>query len=627
MPGFGPVLYYDMIRSARRIRTFLVRSLYALGLLILLGLIYGSMFEGRTEAALADPNEMTQFAEAFFTTFMSMQFILVLLLTPAYVAGAIAEEKERRTLEYMMATDLTSREIILSKLVSRIANLFYFLLVGLPVLSLMQLFGGIDPTLLWCGFAFTALTVLSVACLSILMSVYARRARDAIIRTAMIVVAYFVLTFLLFLLEQYLAVGIRMTDTFVFLPGWLDWEITPTALLREINVYVNYGNVFAVLGTLGTKAAMGAGGISTYLLSALGEYAVFHLSLAAVCLTWALLRLRPVFRQQTFGTTIGPKSVKAARRRRLPPLRGAPMIWKERFAERGGRATIASRVFFALMAIASLAPFALILNEFTRQGHFDLDMMSDATNVFVRIVGTTIACFLLIGIAIRAASGLGSERDRQCLDTLLSTPLTAHEILVGKWVGAIWHARSLFYLLLIVWLAGLTPMALSFLTLTEFPYNPGLDLLALPLLLLLLTVYGSLLASLGLYFSVAAKTTLRALMWTMGITFFIGGGHWFCVGFLAAMTRFETLLELATGFTPPVILGLAAFRPHDFDHVNSSLGNIMIFGALAVAISAFAAVILYAMAVAAFPIVTGRAEAASLAKAPPMLPPKSSRGE
>src|SRR6267142_589648 len=38
-------------------------------------------------------------ADQYFATFMTMQVIAVLLLTPAYTAGAIAEEKDRKTLE------------------------------------------------------------------------------------------------------------------------------------------------------------------------------------------------------------------------------------------------------------------------------------------------------------------------------------------------------------------------------------------------------------------------------------------------------------------------------------------------------------------------------------------------
>ena len=75
------------------------------------------------------------------------------------VAGSIAEEKDRKTLEFLLATDLRNREIILSKLGARLANLLLFILTGLPILSILQFLGGVDPNLVLAGFAATFLTM------------------------------------------------------------------------------------------------------------------------------------------------------------------------------------------------------------------------------------------------------------------------------------------------------------------------------------------------------------------------------------------------------------------------------------------------------------------------------------
>src|SRR5262249_36493881 len=50
-------------------------------------------------------------AESYFGVFMIVQLALVALLTPAYVGGAIADEKDKKTLEFMLATDLNNHEI------------------------------------------------------------------------------------------------------------------------------------------------------------------------------------------------------------------------------------------------------------------------------------------------------------------------------------------------------------------------------------------------------------------------------------------------------------------------------------------------------------------------------------
>src|SRR5207244_3797186 len=155
---FGPVLFYDMVRTARRSRYILMRLLYANLLLAILC----SMFFSREVHLRAHQREIAVLAESFFSVFMIVQIVLVAVMTPAYVAGAIAEEKDRKTLEFMLATDLTNREIILSKLLSRLANLTLFLLTGLPILSLIQFLGGVDPNLVLAGFVATLMTMLGL---------------------------------------------------------------------------------------------------------------------------------------------------------------------------------------------------------------------------------------------------------------------------------------------------------------------------------------------------------------------------------------------------------------------------------------------------------------------------------
>ena len=112
----GPVLPYDLVRTARQRRFFLLRAVYATMLLLVLAWIYLSAF--RSQGGLAvllqggtfHIHETAAFAEGFFLTFSAIQFLAVLLFTPVYIAGAIIEEKDRRTMEYLLTTDLQSRE-------------------------------------------------------------------------------------------------------------------------------------------------------------------------------------------------------------------------------------------------------------------------------------------------------------------------------------------------------------------------------------------------------------------------------------------------------------------------------------------------------------------------------------
>ena len=146
----------------------------------------------------APRQKMSRMAESYFYTYMVVQFIMVCFLTPAAVAGAIADEKERRTLEFLLATDLRDREILFGKLATRVGSLLLFLLAGLPILGMLQFFGGIDPELVIAGFAATFMVVLSLAAVGIAASVMSRQARDAIALTYLVGIAYIVLSFVIY---------------------------------------------------------------------------------------------------------------------------------------------------------------------------------------------------------------------------------------------------------------------------------------------------------------------------------------------------------------------------------------------------------------------------------------------
>src|SRR5262249_48535068 len=147
----GPVLFYELVRTGRRGRYLPVRCLYAFLLLSVLLFDYAAWFLFYSHQPFHDifygaslsAGDMANFALSFFVVFTCLQLTAVFLLTPAYAAGVLAEEKERQTLEALFATDLRNHEIVFGIYLARLANLALVVLAGLPVLSLVQFLGGV----------------------------------------------------------------------------------------------------------------------------------------------------------------------------------------------------------------------------------------------------------------------------------------------------------------------------------------------------------------------------------------------------------------------------------------------------------------------------------------------------
>jgi hypothetical protein len=133
----GPLFVYDLARLARRGRTTLLRATYGLLLLAWLCFLFGQRFPEDVQPTrlfargpILSVQEWVHFTWGFVAAVMLVQGAAVFVITPAYLAGAITEEKERQTLELLFTTPLLDCEIILGKLLGRLVHLATVLLTG-----------------------------------------------------------------------------------------------------------------------------------------------------------------------------------------------------------------------------------------------------------------------------------------------------------------------------------------------------------------------------------------------------------------------------------------------------------------------------------------------------------------
>ncbi|MEA2593338.1 MAG: hypothetical protein QOD62_3169, partial [Actinomycetota bacterium] len=113
----GPVFERELTSTARRGRFYALRSAYGLGLLAVL------VASGRNGPPNFDTDALAgvRIARDLFQNLLLVQGIAVVFLTPALVAGAIAEETQRKTLPELLTSDLSSFEIVLGKLAARLS--------------------------------------------------------------------------------------------------------------------------------------------------------------------------------------------------------------------------------------------------------------------------------------------------------------------------------------------------------------------------------------------------------------------------------------------------------------------------------------------------------------------------
>jgi ABC-type transport system involved in multi-copper enzyme maturation permease subunit len=524
---FGPMPLFELVRTSRRGRFHLLRMVFVLLLLLSLWLAFQHFqakivkWQGRTDVAdvAADRRqELTRFAETFFFAFLGVQFAAVLLVTPAWLGGAVAEEKDRRRLEFLLATSLGNGEIVLGKLAAGLGSLGLLLLAGLPVLAMMQFWGGIDPNLVLAGYAVTGVTMLSLGALTVLCSVHARKPRDAVLMTYLLLVVFLVVSLLCRFLMRESVLGW----------SWLAW--------------VADGNLGVVLYQVREGWLRGTS-LDSMLPGLLLRYGVFHGLVALFCVTAAVLRLRRAAwprSRPARGTWLGrlrlPRPVWALR----------PMLWKELFVEPGLRLGRFGWACVVLVVLVSLVP----ATGYYCQPDSDRADARDAFDIWSRLMVTGGACLGLLGVAVRAAGSISGERERHTLDSLLTTPLPLREILFAKWLGSILSVRRIWLALLAIWLAcrGVSGMR-------------GIALIACAGAWI---VYAGCFAMLGLWFSVTCRSTRRATLWTLGTLTLLGLGHWLPWFFVQQPEKLQwphTITHF--GLTPPAALHWLALHGDD----------------------------------------------------------------
>ncbi|MFO0807887.1 MAG: ABC transporter permease subunit [Gemmataceae bacterium] len=573
--AYGPVLVYEMIRTARRGRLYLMRWLYVIGLFLLLLWVYSiADVEHRFGSPGPSYKKLTQLAESYFGAFAVTQFLILSMLTPAFVAGSIAEEKERKTLEFLLATDLNNREIVFGKLAARLGTLALFVIAGLPILSIMQFFGGIDPGILLTTFAATALTVLSLAAVSLFNSVVRRRARDAIVLTYLAAVGYLAFT--------------GLTAFLKFLLGMYNLLIWGPIDLGELFDAFQAGN--PIFGFVAVERAINTNGpLADVLLNELRSYAIFHSVLTAGCVAWSVLRLRAIALAQSGGGERKAASAKVGKRRR--PVGLTPMIWKEVWVEGNVRVGRLGGFLVGLLIAGGFVPVVLIAFFLGSVGMPRVDtffefvgavfsgivdhrrQFGEQMNYWLRAMNAIIGTLMLLGVAARASGSVGVERDRDTLVSLMTTPLTTQQILWAKWLGSLASVRPLLWWLGPVWL--ITILA------------GGVNAAAVVLMAMAWMAPAAFFAAWGVYCSVTAATTLRSTTWGVMGALFFGGAHWICIGMcvyapLAALAHTGDEMKwpayIEAGLTPPAVFALVPF-----DELNRlDIGNDGLFPAFMV---------------------------------------------
>ena len=455
----GPLAAWELLRLGRSGALPKARVALALTMLVALGWAYHSAVVRGGGESIAVASRV---AENYLVAYLAVQTLAVVVLTPAVAAGAISDEKERGRLDFLRSSMLSPREIILGKYLGRVLHLLSILATGLPILALATLFGGVDLNLLAAATLLTVTAVCALAAYSVSLAV-----RRATLRGVM-VTAYLNLTW---------------TTVLGLCCGWVPGVagLSPVgATFYLANVRNPSGLVWVYVGV----AALVHFGVSVYYFC------------AAVADLTAMSGDAP-------GTPSVPTPpVVAAEWRFVPMMVGDddPFAWRERhFAPRVTAGLSEAAVIWVTVGgaiLAVLAAWFFFIALFARK-----DESLVPPREIARLLTTGVTLFLSLLLAVRTASSVAAERERDTLTPLLVLPVERRDILWAKWAAPLrWSRYAVAAVIAVEWCVavagGVTPLA-------------ALTVVAQVVAALLLA------NTLGLWASVTCRTATRAVAWTL----------------------------------------------------------------------------------------------------------------
>lgn len=467
-----PLLGKELLEQAARRQMYVTRVAYAVVLFGAFGFYYVRHLAQGPVLIMGGGLEP-------FNFLVSAQMLTIFLFLPPLMAGALAQEKERDTLGLLFLTDLTPWELILQKYFGRLIPMLSLLFLSLPLLAVAYSLGGVSTDQLFYSAEKLFLTCLWVGALGLECSAHQASTFQALLRC------------------WGLCLGLSMccltvpslfgSITYpVYGPGpGIPWIVVPAAFTGMLYLAMTYVFLVRARQILEERAFVQRRNPFGQQFKHLDQY-------------WKDTRklVRAILRKRDSEA----RSLAEQVIRRSTPGGGDPRAWSP------------VGFLFAKMQVPNVLAGAIIIGTFVV-----LILVSNMTLDPKSGVGFGIIVFgfwvlAALTIPIQSANAVATERMNERLGPMLTTPLTAHEIL-DEWLGPV--RRWTHFIMGPMALVVLLEAAIKFET-----QDPGSErwwsvAQYLGLSLMAIVVYPALAQWMCLWIGLRIRNQIRALMTAM----------------------------------------------------------------------------------------------------------------
>ena len=486
----GPIFDKELRVSSRRRRSYVLRFVYMMLLLAFVVIVWSNLrIDPSSPSAMIQ--SMAEAGTQVVMTIVMFQFVMMQLLAVVILSTSISDEVSHQTLGVLMTTPITSMQIVLGKLFSRIYQLLIMVMISLPIMAILRVFGGIPWQYMLASFCVTFTAMLFAGSMSLLFSVRNKQAHGVIIRTILVLgLIYGALPAILNILVQYyfdhMLQGGRAQHMVQDLARWFTL-LNPWVQMGWLSTTVLQPNISGHMPTL--------------------AHWYWHclIMLVMTVILWCLAIgvVRRVALSQAVGQLApdkkgrwGKKKETQQRQGQIRRVRGACVVWKELRMPliQGGKKSTWNG-----LGIATGTQILLYL-YYSRDGLLKEEFTHSICIILFFVIG-------LLGSIFQSATTITTEKETRSWPILLSTPLTDWQILIGKVVGTMRRCLP-------VWMF----LGIHMVLFTLLGY---MHVAALPIMIMIVLWVIVFLSGTGLFFSMRCQKTSSAVISNLALILFL----------------------------------------------------------------------------------------------------------
>ncbi len=512
----GPVFTRELRTIPRRWQLYFTRALYVAALF---GLVATARLILSGPQDIRNLGDFSRFGSAVFAVLAPLQLAMAVAFSALLTAAAVAQEKDRRTLDLLLMTNLSNSELVLGKLFASMLGVLVLIVAAIPLFALLTLLGGVSYGQVFRVVGVTMTSALVAGSLGSTVGLWREKSFQTLAMTALVLVLWLIG-------GEVIASGTLGSD-------WLGLSASAWAAgLTPLRA------ILAAMGPLGSEAAArhGIGGpwiggpVNLFMLVSAAIAILLNLIAIAQVRVWNPSReLQPQSSTEKEKskdlTAINVHAANSMTRH----VWDNPILWREICTWAYGKKIILVRIaYLVVFTVCTVAMLALL-----GEGNQGLPYATLLPPAAKPIVSLIVVGLLLVNAL--SVSSLTGERDLKALDLLLVTDLTPKEIVFGKLGGIFYNAKEMILL----------PIGLAmFLWATNRLGTENLLFLGITLLVMNFFV-----AMLGLHAGMTYANSRLAVAVSLGTVLFLLFGIAICMRMMVAFqSSFSYQLQAFSAF-------------------------------------------------------------------------------